>query len=710
MKSQFETSSVKRRSSFYKQFSATVLFLTSIGFALHKAKRCKMKLLKNLSLAILIPTLVLNSAAWAQEVEPNSVEKTSKVQKLLNSATDQIKTMKLEKSFEIFNYQNSGFNSQLSSNIRSETSLGNKYSGVDVYRLNLSYVPSTFGSSGIVPSASMSTEVTFIQQFEGRVPSVVRRSKNPLSHLPVNSERALSLKPGDFVAFRAPMTFSLGKSFSELFTKQTVAHLNLSVFTVGEFDVHVFRMPDNRVRVKLFALREKGVTASVGLHLFAPGTNIALRLLSLDPGSVFVSKNKSELFSVDYIFNLNDKDAIEQYDQVMGQKYAVSGFKALNINPFASDARVKDLLYSDLNAVQNISLQDHDKPTAERRIIRLSMGENETDSLSRGMKINLKAIKAQITSRDSESKVSIYNVEDQKKNYLLNTQTKELNAQFFWLWGAENRQDSGLLVRADNNFNPTDILGLQSHRAKKELNLSRDEFEALRNKLNRTLPKEITETIQWPAWPSDRKAIKNARIEQDIFFNALTLQTMNNLTASFIQSELRAIIKSMGKIDSLPSGVTLNQNMNGAEDGDSFRAKAYKKQDYLAAFEYELTWIPDLYVKLLNENEPIKSRMAAYEQLQNIALFNEIGATLTLKLIPANRLKDTISFRFLISGKHLEGKQTYYPSIGHQENMNVFLNVVANNTYITDRSYNLGFYLNEKGDAYSLDELIAKAR
>ena len=185
---------------------------------------------------------------------------------------------------------------------------------------------------------------------------------------------------------------------------------------------------------------------------------------------------------------------------------------------------------------------------------------------------------------------------------------------------------------------------------------------------------------------------------------------MNNLTASFIQSELRAIIKSMGKIDSLPSGVTLNQNMNGAEDGDSLRAKAYQKQDYLAAFEYELTWIPDLYVKLLNENEPIKSRMAAYEQLQNIALFTEIGATLTLKLIPANRLKDTISFRFLISGKHLEGKQTYYPSIGHQENMNVFLNVVANNTYITDRSYNLGFYLNEKGDAYSLDELIAKAR
>ncbi len=666
-----------------------------------------MKLRNTLSALLLFPTLVVNGTAFGNpnETKPAiEAEKTSASTKALNSITDQLRTVKLKKSFNILNYQSSGFNAGLNYEMKSETSFGDNYSGIDVWQMNLNYVPSTLAGSTLIPSANRLTEVTFIQQFKSRTDSLVRVPYDPIQKLPINSERALKLNVGDFVAFRAPMTLSLGKGLSETLSRNTSASFGLSLFTVGEFDVHIFRMPDNYVRVKLFALREKGITASLGLSVFGINTFLLTRVLNIDSAEVFMSNNRSELFSLDYIFNLNNADSKAQYDQVIGQKYRVSSFKYASVNPFTSDEKVKDLLFGDLESVQNIVQEDAQKPLEQRRIIRLMMGENETESFARGLRFNFKVVKAKSSHRTSESRVTIYNIENQKKNYLLSTKTKELNGELFWLWGVENRIDSGLLVEADANFSPQVVVGLQTHKARKELNLSKVEFDELKNKLSRTLPAEIVETIEWPKWPEDRSSVKDARIEQDIFFNPMSLQSMKNLTVENIEAELKKLIKSIGKIESQPMGTS------ATGDYEDYRLKAYQKANYLEAYEHELIYIPNYFAKLLNENETMESRLKSYESLQAIPLFNEIGATLALKLIPREKLAGTISYRFLISAKKLDGKQSYYPTVGHQENINVFLNVLASNSYIVDRSFSLSFYLNEKGIPYTLSETVIKSK
>jgi len=689
---------------------------------------------------LLIPLIfsqAINVYAWSSN---------ERVDESLSKANSEISNARIKFGFE----QSASLTDRSSISVGKEsvseaTSYG-KYLGIDKWRLaaGVSLFNTKYADVGI----SGAREVTFIQQFPSRCKSLVRIGYDPITKLPLTSARAIErLNPGDFVAFTSPLTLSLGKGI-DTFVKNTDLTKGLggfSIYASGEFNVHVYRMDNNYVRVRFFAAKTKGVDFNPGLKFYALGGLATVKLLEGELGT-----SLTNLFSADYVFNLNDAESRDMYDRVMGEKFElkkVFGF-ADSINPFSNDKAILKTLFSDLAEIETASIADQSKSLETRRVIRLSKGETETQSSRSGIGFDLKIIKARHRTTISDSLVSFYDVTNEKQNYAIKTVSVLNTYNFFQLWGQEDTYNNAMLVKANERNEPISSAGLQNIRVKEELSLSKDEIRSLRHRLQK-LPKEISSILNLPDPDQLAGDISRARIEQSIFLDTQALESQESITFDAVKNELTRLLLGSGNIDSKPMGVNLTKN---GDDQLEPRAQAYedarlnlywskntknmeKAAQYLAlankntldAYSEELVRIPNLLSGLFGK-EDIKTKLDYYLKLQDIPLFNELGISLVLNLISQAdatgtskvKMKDAVSYRLSITGRGIEPKISEYPVAEKNEDgtpvmsenlqkSEIFQRILNDNSYMVDRSFNLRYYMNEKGDSLSLKEVVARS-
>lgn len=594
----------------------------------------------------------------------------------------------------------------------SDPTIAGQYLSVDRWSLGLSYLPAN-GLGG-----SVSREVVYIDKFPNRRASLVRKAYNPIARLPINSEKALALKEFQFVGFRAPLTLSLGASSLKTLSEKANLPLNVKVFLTGEVDVQVYRMPGDLVRVRLFALKEKGLTGSVGLQLV--GLNLLTKtVFDMNPVDVFATKSKSDLFSIDYVFNLANAESRAQYDQLLDKKYNVTGMNNLkaqvtglvttNAKPGSNNESFKELFYRDLEGIQSIVNRDITKDLNERAIVQLRTVENATSSTTMGINLGISKIaKLMVRRTDANTSISMTNIENNKKDYLLKTSSKEFNTELFTLFGQESKTESGLLASADEKFNAQDVLGFQTRSFKKSLNYSQAEYTDLKRRLQKNLPAEILNHVKWPKWNFAGSTLKNISIEQLIFFNVQALQQIGSINTASIQTEMHYLIKNWGRFGSQPENS--NDYIYGGTDP---RLDAYNRRNYEEAYVNELKMIPQYLMVILNSKD-VEERLQNFHYLQDIPLFHEIGAALMLRLLPTDRLAEAINYRLALSGSdenNVRGELTNYPDdTTKQQYINVVASAIAETAYVSERSFNIKLFIDEKGNSISLAELAKLAK
>lgn len=586
--------------------------------------------------------------------------------------------------------------------------IGGKFLSVDKWTIGLRYLPSSgFGSQG-------TREVTYIGVHNNHRDSAVRQFYNPITKLPTTADKALALNEKEFVGFRVPLTLYLSKEIVNEINSKLKATANVGFFTTGEVDVHVYRMPESRVRVRLFALKEKGVTASAGLKVFGYNRLTSL-ILDIEPGEVFVTSKKSDLFSVDYIFDLSKQEGKDQYNKLLGQKYSISvkNIKELTkaTNPIQDSSEMKNIFYSDLEQIQNIANTEVSKNISDRSIIRLRTAENETNSVTQGFRMTFsKVLRLLVGRTDAVNKIEMTNIENNKKNYVLETMTKEFSYEILSLFGRQNKAESGLLTATDPKFNPQQVLGFQTRRYKKDLSFDKSEMDELKDKLTKNLPSDVLKNVNFPKWTFAKGPVKNVEIEQILFFNIPVLQSLGTITQAAVRQELTHLINNWGRFGSKPV------NSEYAEIGtpDRQRLEDFHMKKYMSAYEQELELIPQLFTKVLNSNEKIADRLTTFSTLQNIPLFHEVGSALILRLVPQNRLAEAVNLRLSISGNdqdNVKGELSNYPTDSEkQELLNVVAAAVAETDHMTDRSFNVKLFINEQGESIGLPTLEKQAK
>lgn len=675
--------------------------------------------------------------------------------KLWETANKRLKKAKIRKQLSLPTMELAkGLNLGGSYKIESSRSIAEKYSGIDVWEVNLAAYPELFGASlpgGIGAGLSMAREVTYIQQFKTQKESLLRVPYDPVTKLPLNSKiffkkskniftgkEEMTLKPGDFIAYRAPMTFSLGRGFSQI----AASHLGLSgglYYAIsGEFDVHIFVMDNNLIRVKILAIKSKskGVYAGVSLLGFdGIGRTIINKLVDGNILELYFNKSKTDLFIADYIFNMNKEEPQELYNKVIGSKLHVFSLESikqqvLTANPFASDGNTRDRLIANLDDLNDMSAEDQNKPYDERRIFKLLNAHNESETVSQGLKLNLfKILKFQESVSKTGSKITIYANNDDSVKAKFKLDSYSLANSFEILpslniWGDKLNTSNSLLTQTDMSNNPIGFIGLQNTKIREDFTLKKTELEGLLNRLQKILPASIYNNLEKPNWNFNSKnAVKDVRIQQDITFNSDLFKMKSEVKEEAIRTALFDILENYGKLKSRPIGA---KQAYEADQSD-FAMEAYKKGDYAEAYGYsveklfggqkrvsidnEMLLIPQKLSVALDSRYSFEERYAEFTYLyEKVPLFSEISNVLLLKLLPTSALERLVLVRISMSAKGQSTLITDYPTTEAFNTSNLFREILGQNGYMNDRSYNLRHYLKEDGTQYSVNEIMIEKK
>lgn len=718
-----------------------------------------MKKTKKLIAATLIPVL-MPFGTYAEESKTADTDKTttsedsanqdSMANQAWNMAQRALKEAKIRSKLSLPTIEIAkGLNLGGGYAIESSPSIGGKYSGIDVWDVNLAAYPELFGTAlpaGLGATLSTSREVTYIQQFKTQKESLLRVPYDPVTKLPLDSKIFFEkkkniftgkeeqvLKPGDFIGFRAPMTLSLGKGFSQLASNHFGGYSGLYYAISGEFDVHVFVMDNNFIRVKILAAKTKSRGLSINYNILGfngIGRLIVNRIIDTNVLNIYFNKTNSDLFIADYIFNMNKEEPKELYNRIIGSKLNLFDLESakqrlLISNPLASNEVTRDRVIADLDDLNAISAEDQNKPNNEKRIFKLLNAHNYTKTNSHGLNLNLKILKFQDSTTKTGSKIVIYADNDNsiKAKFKLDGYSARNSFEILpalSIWGDIQTTNNSLLTQTDLNDKPIEFIGLQNTKVREDYTLKKREFDGLLNRLQKILPASIYSKLEMPDWNFGKEnAVSMARIQQDITFNSDLFKFKSEIKEEIIRDTLLEILKNYGKVKSTPMGANAYNVGNGEADPVM---DAYNRGDYAEAYGYsvetfwngkqriiienEMKLIPQQLAIALDSKNSFDDRYAAFSKLyEKVPLFAEISNVLLLKLLPERDLERLVIVRITMSARNQTTVISDYPTTEAFNTSNLFREILAQNAYISDRTYNLRHYLKEDGTPYTIDEI-----
>lgn len=725
-----------------------------------------MKNTKKIIAMALIPALMPFQVFAQEEVATDNdnkpaVESTSLADKasgvtnkLWASAKTALKNSKVKKHLNLPTVELAkGFNFGARYEFEAAQSVGGKYSGIDVWDVNLAAYPQLFGITmpeGVGAGVTLSRQITYIQQFKTQRESIFRVPYDPITKLPLNSKIFFEkkkniftgevepvLKPGDFIAYRAPMTFSLGKSFSNLAASHFGFSASLYYAISGEFDVHLFVMDNNQIRVKILAAKShtKGVSAGLNILGFSGvGRMVVNKLLNADLLAFYFQQTSSDLFIADYIFNMNQEEPKELYNTIIGSKLHMFSLDAikqqiLTSNPFASDGTTRDRMLANLDDLNEMSIADLNKPYSERRILKLLNAHNESETLAHGLRINLfKILKFENSESKVGSKITIYANNDNSIKAKFKLDGYNVSNSFeilprFNIWGDKQNTSNTLLTQVDMSNNPIDFVGLQNTKIREDYTLKKVEFDGLMNRIQKILPASIYNKLEMPNWNfGPKNSVNKARVQQDITFTSDLFKMKSQVKEETIRTVLLEILKHYGQLKSKPMGAATIQSegqdpiMDAFHRGNYAEAYGYSIETLFGgekrlSIDWEMHLIPQKLAVALDSRYSFADRYAEFNYLyEKVPLFSEISNVLLLKLLPEADLEKVVLVRITMSAKKQTTLITDYPTTEAFNTSNLFREILSQNGYINDRSFNLRHYLKEDGTQYSIDEIMVEKK
>lgn len=562
------------------------------------------------------------------------------------------------------------------------------YTRLDKYTLDVDANPGDFIDGNDLPigfSIDSNTEITFARQFKKQSDSITALPYGP-KNLPLSARQAINnLKPGDFVAFTGKLSLIVsleGKApISSLLTASGSTHALIS----GEFLIHTFRMNDNKLRVKLIAVRGKGADANSSLDINSfkvIGLKYAdqkmQKWIHTDLINIGVNINSSYLFMLDYVFDLNNPQAALAYDDLIQRK---TRFKPLAFaNPLSSNAGARDELLTDLSNVEEIANADRGLNTNQRRIDRVFKGSNDSEGVNSSFKFGLNLLRLEAGSTYAQNKVVHFDRDEKQQKYILDSfQTSKNTKAIFGLMGEERSVFTNLLFQADDTWTVNSFVALTAGRAIKMTNVSQADYQEVQNHVKAVIPASEYAKIDWKKWDFSNGDRVNGYFKNEIFFHPNSLASISKLDYSTAYGLLRSFVGTHGEPKFSP------QIINHSE---------YDTVG-LDRYNFDLQAVAKAIIIVFDPAQPANLRYNSFKQLKSSLLWQQYGGGFLLSLIPPERLSSVISYEMTFSAKDVE---TISYRFGNFKQEELYKSLMYIQNVISNRSFDLRLYTNEKGE------------
>lgn len=587
-----------------------------------------------------------------------------------------------------------GVSAALKYRIQSEPSYVNGYyTRIDKYTFGVDINPGDIIEGLDVPvgfNINKNAEVIFARQFKSQAESL-KAIPYTLKQLPLSAHTAIrELDPGDFVSLQTRLSFvvSLGAS-TPLATYLTLSG-STHAYVSGDFFIHVFKMPNNKIRVKLIGIHGNGGGANAqigvgsGLKIF--GFNYVDRKinkwLDLTPLAVGVNRAKSDLFMVDYVFDLNDSTAANAYEELMTQK---TRFKDLSLlNPFESKQELKEQLLTDLSDVEEMSYADRNLPAQNRRVDRIFKGSNSSDTVSNSFRFGLNLLRFENGQAYAQNKIVEVDRNEQEKKYLLDTFSIVKKVKmFFGYFGDETTISTNLLFTSDNKWNPESFIALTMSREIKMKDVTKSDYREVQAHVRRILSEKEYSKIDWKQWDFSGGKRVNGFFKNEIVFRPEALSAMPELTPDSAYKLLKAYLEKSEQ----PAGTPKNMSMNYGE--------GMVHRNWVEAYDMDMYYLASYLSVVFGSQYSPQERYQKFLIMKDYSLWQERGAGFMLSLLPSHRLGELISYKMDFSAKGVESVSARFGNFNEEE---LYKSLMYIQNVINNRSFDLRLYTDANGE------------
>jgi hypothetical protein len=566
-----------------------------------------------------------------------------------------------------------------------------------------------FDSYMVRLNAGISREIGFGVALEGQVsfsrlyPTKQDALTAPiyfLNRFPFKSSVALSaLNPGDAVRLEIGSDGSIGKGFSSVFSQFQVA-ASLAYNRGTRFVVDVYRMQENRVRIRVIGTRNMGSVSSgvavdpvasidVGLGFI---NNILRRWLHCTPASIGASGSLGngspvDTVMVDYVFDLSKPQGAAAYEAVM---MAIRKIQLqIHLNFLGDQDKLAAEVLRYLSVAEGQYQRDRGKSFAARSVDRVFKGRSLTRFASSSLGSDcLRIWDASISAYYSTTGVRSYDKNDvASDNLYVSTSVGSKREFFLGLYGEEGRVAANALFPAEKRpggtiggLHPTSLSDVIVSREIKDKVLKPSEVRRFIRDFQYQYPL-FDSMVDWrPLQSADTKVNAYARLK--FALRAEAFAGLPKLGFGELRARLERYVNMHPDVARLPF-----------TPGQHSDAHWY---DY--RFEEDFSTIAQALHTLINSND-VMSRFKAFSEIRHNRLFQSVGVGFVMSLLPKERIDELVRFSLTAGADQMEPMSVTNSAPGPSS---VYLALEYILATINERGFDLRLQLDESGTLMSV--------
>lgn len=335
---------------------------------------------------------------------------------------------------------------------------------------------------------------------------------NPYTPRRIPLKASIALGPkfnvGDYFFFKGSLGFVASAELLQLLSSSAWGvSFSAGYMMEGFYKLHIVRIDETHVRLKVIAHRGHGVSGSIGLgyqndfEVFQIDrlNDLLEDWVNLKPIELTASKNKSKVFMVDYVLDLTDPEVIHAYDTLLKK---VREFKNINlIKPFKNDPDLEGNVLLDLRELEDLYRRDYQNGSVARikRNLRTNSHQN---SFGMSLDVGNRILGYEWDKSNSTAMMSVKQDNDTVDRFMLKSWGTSRESRFFYSWSKAKSFDSlnALFVADDEKFQYLRPLNIVKYKSRKKNRFTFKEFEKLKLLMKKSLPTEIFEGIPWSTW------------------------------------------------------------------------------------------------------------------------------------------------------------------------------------------------------------------
>lgn len=335
------------------------------------------------------------------------------------------------------------------------------------------------------------TRFQFIRQFPGQRQAFMAR-RYSIGNLPLDSERAIEkLVPGDFVSLHTEMNMFLGADLRH--TDGVLSYRGQLHYVMrGKFLLHFYRMRDNHIRLKIYAINSRGIESRLQVELGYEYFSLDLAndaindLLNIDLLKYGRRDTNGNVLVFDYTFNLNNEQAKEAYNNLVKPDYLFNDGRTLLRN--FNRRNIDRFLISDLAAVNNLA---NTNPEAVRKDSEF-LTEFDLNESYHGFNLQLIRMRRQATELDANTGLFFTPSFTRQWKFELNLGVIRLSSTYFNSFYSiymQNPENDDKMLKNIGYIDEDDVLKARKHK-----------LEEVATLLYYNLPDGRFSGIDWKEW------------------------------------------------------------------------------------------------------------------------------------------------------------------------------------------------------------------